>query len=135
MSLKITRSTIDSRLRQKVREISGQNFGKCFQCGTCSGSCPMTEHLNALPRQLMAFLQLGHREALEKANTPWICASCHMCMVRCPRGIDIPKVMEAMRLIKLRGNVDQVKPGSLPREEIHELPQIAMVSGFRKMTS
>lgn len=135
MSLTITRSNLDEQLRRKVKEISGQNFGKCFQCGTCSGSCPMTEHLNTLPRQLMALLQMGHREALEKANTPWVCASCHMCMVRCPRGIDIPRVMEALRLVKLRRNVDQVSPYSLQPEEVVDLPQIALVSGFRKMTS
>lgn len=135
MSLKITHRSTDNQLRRKVREISGENFGKCFQCGTCSGSCPMTEHLNVLPRQLMAFLQLGHQEGLSRANTPWICASCHLCMVRCPRGIDIPRIMEAVRQVKLRSNVDEVAPYSLEPEEIVELPQIAMVSGFRKLTS
>lgn len=135
MSLKITRRTVDEKLQQKVREISGESFQKCFQCGTCSGSCPMTEHLNVLPRKLMALLQLGNREALEAANTPWICASCHACMVRCPRGIDIPRVMEALRQVKLRTNVDEVAPYSLQPEEVIDLPQIAMVSGFRKMTS
>jgi heterodisulfide reductase subunit C len=83
----------------------------------------------------MALLQLGRGEALEQANTPWICASCHTCMVRCPRGIDIPRLMEAIRLIKLRRNLDYIKPRDMKPEEIEDLPQIAMVSGFRKMTS
>jgi heterodisulfide reductase subunit C len=135
MALKITRRMVDDNLQKKVREISGEDFQKCYQCGTCSGSCPMTEHLNVFPRQLMALLQLGSREALMAANTPWICASCHACMVRCPRGIDIPRVMEAMRQVKLRENIDQVSPYSLQPEEVVDLPQIAMVSGFRKMTS
>jgi heterodisulfide reductase subunit C len=135
MPLTISFRAADTRLQQKVREISGQNFGKCYQCGTCSGSCPMTDHLNCFPRHLMALLQLGHREALAGANTPWVCASCHACMVRCPRGIDIPRVMEALRQVKLRENIDQVDLSRLKKEEIADMPQIAMVSGFRKMTS
>lgn len=135
MALKISKHTINDQLRRKVREISGQNFQQCFQCGTCSGSCPMNEDISLLPRQVMIMLQYGQAEALDLANTPWVCASCHTCVVRCPRGIDIPKVMEALRLIKLRQNVNHLELSSLEPEKIDDLPQIAMVSGFRKMTS
>ena len=135
MALKISKYTINDQLRHKVREISGQNVQQCFQCGTCSGSCPMNEDMSLLPRQIMIMLQYGQAEALDLANTPWVCASCHTCLVRCPRGIDIPKVMEALRLIKLRQNVNHVELSSLEPEKIDDLPQIAMVSGFRKMTS
>lgn len=135
MPLFISNQTSNAKLQQKVREISGENFQKCYQCGTCSGSCPMAEHLTTAPRQIMALLQLGQTEALAESNTPWVCASCHVCMVRCPRGIDIPKVMEALRQLKLRGNVDHIDPAKLPCETLHDAPQIAMVSGFRKLTS
>ena len=135
MAFNISKANADERLRQKVKELSGENFQKCYQCGTCSGSCPMSEHINVYPRRVMALLQLGDREALEKANTPWVCASCHMCMVRCPRGIDITKVMESIRQLKLRKNIDQIEPEGIGKEEIEKLPQIAMVSGFRKLTS
>jgi len=135
MPLFISTRDTDDKLRRKVIEISGQNFHTCFQCGTCSGSCPMADHITVIPRKIMALLQLGNKKALEEANTPWICASCHTCMVRCPRGIDIPKVMEALRLVKLRQNIDHIEPKKLKPEEISDLPQIAMVSGFRKMTS
>jgi heterodisulfide reductase subunit C len=135
MPLFISSQTSDDRLQSKVREISGENFQKCYQCGTCSGSCPMVEHITAVPRRIMALLQLGQAEALAEANTPWVCASCHTCMVRCPRGIDIPKVMEALRQLQLRGNVDRVRPESMAPEVAEGAPQIAMVSCFRKLTS
>ncbi|MEZ5359347.1 MAG: 4Fe-4S dicluster domain-containing protein [Candidatus Zixiibacteriota bacterium] len=134
MPLKISYRTINKEFQDKVKEISGQNFYKCFQCGTCAGSCPMDEHINATPRKLMALLQLGQTEMLENVNTPWVCASCHTCMVRCPRGIDIPRVMEALRQITLRQSHNQIEPSNLQPEEIIDLPQIAMVSGFRKFT-
>jgi heterodisulfide reductase subunit C len=135
MPLKISSRHMDQDLRRRVMEISGQNIQKCFQCGTCSGSCPMNEEFSLLPRQIMIMLQYGQAEALDLANTPWVCASCHTCMVRCPRGIDIARVMEALRLIRLRKNVDHIKLSELEPEKIDDLPQIAMVSGFRKMTS
>ena len=134
MALTITSHNSDESVIKKVIEISGENFYHCFQCGTCSGSCPMTDHMNAFPRTVMALLQLGAKEALERTNTAWICASCHTCVVRCPRSIDIAKVMEAIRLLVLRQNLDCVHPNKLPAEEIAEMPQIALVSGFRKMT-
>jgi heterodisulfide reductase subunit C2 len=135
MSLKISKNTVDKQFRRKIAEISGQNVQQCFQCGTCSGICPANDEFDLLPRQVMILAQYGQAEALDQANTPWVCASCHSCMVRCPRGIDITRVMEALRLIRLRQNVDHVKLAELEPEEIEELPQIAMVSGFRKMTS
>ena len=135
MSLKISPKTINEQYRRKIREISGQSFQQCFQCGTCSGSCPMNENMELVPRQVMILLQFGQAEALDRANTPWVCASCHSCMVRCPRGIDITKVMEAIRLVKLRQNTDHLKLSQLEPELVDSLPQVAMVSGFRKLTS
>jgi len=134
MPIKISLKTIDDELQRKVREISGQNFSKCFQCGTCAGSCPMVEHITATPRKLMALLQIGQKEALEAVNTPWVCASCHTCMVRCPRGLDITRIMEALRQVVLRQNINRIEPSNLQPEEVIDLPQIAMVSGFRKLT-
>ena len=135
MPLKFSNKTIDEKLIKKVAELSGQDIGKCMQCGTCSASCPMNVHAAATPRHIMHLIQFGQSEALDHLNMPWLCASCHTCEVRCPRGLDIPKVMEALRQIKLRQNVDHVEPSNLQPEEIVELPQIAMVSGFRKFTS
>ena len=56
------------------------------------------------PRKIMHLTGWGQRDVLVSANTPWICASCHACEVRCPRGIDIPRVMESLRQLFLREN-------------------------------
>ncbi|MCP4569553.1 MAG: heterodisulfide reductase [FCB group bacterium] len=134
MAIIISKRTVDGTFMRRIRDISGENFNQCFQCGTCAGSCPMNAHINATPRKLMALLQLGQVAALEEVNTHWVCASCHTCEVRCPRGIDIPKIMEALRQVVLRRNVNQIEPSNLQPEEVIDLPQIAMVSGFRKLT-
>jgi heterodisulfide reductase subunit C len=120
---------------RKVSELSGQNVGLCFQCGTCSAACPNADDVDLLPRQLMRRAQLGLEDDVVGAKTPWICASCLNCTARCPRGIDLARVMEAIRLLRLRQNMDYVNPCDLPEEMIEELPQMALISSFRKHTA
>ena len=121
---------------RKVNEISGQNIGQCFQCGTCSGACPNTGETDILPRQLIRRAQMGLEYDVTHAKTPWICASCLSCTAHCPRGIDLARVMEAVRLLSLRReNIDYVKISDISKETIAELPQIALISSFRKHTA
>ena len=135
MAIKISPTTAKKDFILKIEKLSGQNIQQCFQCGTCSGSCPMLESMDMHPRKIMRMVQLGLAENLESINTCWICASCHTCNVMCPRGVDLPRVMEALRLISLRKNRDYIDPSKLPEEVIKDCPQIAMVAGFRKLTS
>lgn len=135
MPKEISRRTVNDAWRRKIMEISGENVYQCMQCGTCAGSCPMNEQMDASPRKIMALIQFGQSEALDQLNTAWVCASCNMCMVRCTRGIDLPRIMEAVRQLRLRTNIDHVEPSNLQPEEVVDLPQIALVSGFRKFTS
>ena len=134
MTIKISQKTMKKDLLNKLEELSGQNVHQCFQCGTCAGSCPMGHYMEALPRKIMHMAQLGMMEEIEDVNTCWVCASCHACNVRCPRGVDLPRVMEAIRLMTLRKNRNFIEPSQLPGETIKECPQIALVAGFRKMT-
>lgn len=120
---------------RKVSELSGQNIGMCFQCGTCSGACPNYAETDLLPRQLIRRAQLGLEEDVTQSKTPWVCASCLSCTARCPRGIDLARVMEAVRLLSLRDNVDYVHPSEISKELIEELPPIALISSFRKHTA
>lgn len=135
MSITITNKTYDREFAQKVREISGEDLQKCMQCGVCSGGCPMGEHSSLTPRRLVLMAHLGLKERLLDANTPWLCATCNVCTLRCPRGLNVPKITEALRLIVLRENKNYVEPSQLGEEKLSKLPQIAMVSSFRKHTS
>jgi heterodisulfide reductase subunit C len=91
--------------------------------------------MDVTPRKIIHMVQLGLKEKIERQNTCWICSSCHSCNVRCPRGVDLPRVMEAIRLMTLRKNQNFIEPSQLPTEHVKELPQSALVAGFRKLTS
>ncbi|MBL7191457.1 4Fe-4S dicluster domain-containing protein [bacterium] len=135
MPIIISENTVDSDFINKVEEISGQPFHKCMQCGTCSGSCPMIEKMVLTPRSVLQMTNFGMKEKVSEANTVWLCASCHTCLVRCPRGLDLPKIMEAIRLLTLRKNQNYIEPFEIEKERIAELPPIALVSCFRKHTA
>ncbi len=134
LTVEISPDRIRGEFASRIAEISGQNVRLCYQCGMCSAGCPMTFVMDLLPRQVMRLVQLGLAERLEDSETPWLCASCFTCSVRCPRGIDVARVMEAVRQLSLRKNVDHIDLSQLPPEHLGGLPQIALVSGFRKLT-
>ena len=95
----------------------------------------MADHMDTTPRRIVHMAQLGLKERIENQNTSWVCASCHACNVQCPRGVDLPRVMEAIRLMTLRKNQNFIEPSQLPAEILKEYPGITMVSAFRKLTS
>ena len=94
----------------------------------------MSFAMDLLPNQIIRSVQMGFTEDVIKSRTPWLCASCLVCTVRCPKGIDIASVMEAVRQITLRKSEDFIDPAGLEQGTVAELPAIALVSSFRKLT-
>jgi len=134
MSLKITREKIKNSLVDKIEDISGQNVFDCYQCGMCSSGCPVTDYMDYSPNQVMRLVQLGSVDEILNSRTIWICSTCLQCSTRCPKGIDVAKVMEALRTINLRQRECTLKPEDLKLNDLRDLPPIALVSAFRKLT-
>jgi len=133
MADKIVISSENETFLAKIIELSGEAVTVCDQCGTCSGSCPMIAEMDLTPSQMMRMVQLGQRETLD-SKTMWLCASCFACTVRCPRGLDLSKVAEALRQVTLRKAIDHIDIRAIPADELAELPQIALVGALRKLT-
>ncbi len=125
----------DKATLEKIALISGQDIYQCMQCGTCSSVCPMVETMGMTTRQGIHLLQFGKTAAVMDARIGELCASCHSCMVRCPRGIDVAKVYDAVRQLTLRENINLIDLNEIPKETLTDAPQIAFVSSFRKLTS
>ena len=135
MRVEISSEKISGDFAKKVKEISREDILLCYQCGMCSAGCPISFAMDLLPNQIIQLVRLGLEEDIAKSKTIWLCASCLTCSVRCPRGLDLAKVMEALRLINLRKNIDYVKLAQTPHDALAELPQIVLVSSFRKHTA
>ena len=125
---------INNEFVQKVEELSGENLHACYQCGKCTAGCPFGDAMDKPPNQVIRLVQLGDESVLE-CNTIWLCASCFTCATRCPKGVDLSKVMEAIRTILLRQGFDKVKIKQIDPEKLGEVPQQLLVCGLRKLTS
>jgi heterodisulfide reductase subunit C len=75
----------------------------CYQCGTCSGSCPVAPAggMDYTPRTIIRMIQAGMEDEVLSSQTVWTCAACYLCAVRCPRDIDITDVMIRLRNLAL----------------------------------
>jgi heterodisulfide reductase subunit C len=135
MRIKLSRKNIKNSFIAKIQELSGQNLLECYQCGKCSAGCPAVSQMDILPNQIIRYCQLGLKDEVLQSKSIWICASCMTCNARCPKGINIAEVVEALRQILLRQRKDHVKIETLSTEEKENVPPIALISSFRKFTS
>ncbi|MBN1223629.1 MAG: 4Fe-4S dicluster domain-containing protein [Candidatus Aminicenantes bacterium] len=135
MRVNISKRRLRDPFVAKVEELSGQNLLVCYQCGKCSAGCPAVSDMDILPNQIIRYAQLGLKEELLKSKAIWVCASCLTCNSRCPKGINIAEVIEAIRQVLLRKREDHVKIEKLTDEEKEDVPPIALISNFRKFTS
>lgn len=118
-------------LVKEVEELCGENLFGCYQCGTCSAGCPYVEDMDLSPDEVIRYIILDKKEVLN-SNTIWLCSSCYTCAERCPRDINITKIMEALRQIILRKNIDKTNLTKITKEEMESIPQLAFVCLFRK---
>ncbi len=135
MRIKLSQKRLKDPFVAKIQELSGQNLLECYQCGKCSAGCPAVSQMDILPNQIIRYSQLGLKDEVLKSKSIWICASCMTCNSRCPKGINIAEVIEALRQILLRKREDHVKVEKLSTEEKVNVPPIALISSFRKFTS
>lgn len=135
MRINISQRKIKDAFVAKVQELSGQNLLACYQCGKCSAGCPAVSQMDILPNQIIRYAQLGFKDELLQSKSIWICASCFTCNARCPKGINIAEVIEALRQILLRKREDHLKIEKLSAAEKAILPPIAIISSMRKFTS
>ena len=133
MTITIRAGGEPSELLQKVETLSGQRLAGCYQCGTCAASCPFAEAMDLLPDALIRHLLFDLPGVLER-RAFWACVGCDSCAERCPRGIDLPRVMEALRQVCLREGGDRLAVAQLPTPTLCDLPPIALVASLRRNT-
>jgi heterodisulfide reductase subunit C len=129
-----TKILAEKNFVRRIEEISGQKLADCYQCGRCTAGCPFARYMDAPPSQVIRFIQLGLRNEVEKSQGPWFCAACLVCQTRCPRGVDIPRLMEAVRVIHLRAKKGLLDVETIDKELLMDAPPLAIMSAFSKYT-
>ncbi|WP_407392203.1 CoB--CoM heterodisulfide reductase subunit C [Methanobrevibacter sp.] len=71
----------------------------CFQCGTCSGSCPSGRRTPYKVRQIVRKCLLGLKEEVITDDALWMCTTCYTCQERCLRSVKIVEIIKKARNI------------------------------------
>lgn len=90
--------TIDREFIDKIVSLGGQGIYKCYQCGTCTAICPLSDEYGIVPsRKIIKYAQLGLKDKITSSIIPWLCFQCGDCSDKCPKEADPSEVMMAMR--------------------------------------
>ncbi|MFZ5595652.1 MAG: 4Fe-4S dicluster domain-containing protein [Bacillota bacterium] len=95
----------DRSFAEEVKAKSGQPIDLCYQCQKCASGCTMTRFTDYTPNQILRMVQMGMKEKVLECSMIWICSSCEICGARCPNGIKMSEVMDALKEIAIRDNV------------------------------
>jgi heterodisulfide reductase subunit C len=95
----------DENFKSEVLRLAGPEVLTCIQCGTCSASCPTAYLMNPSIRRLVKLCLEGKKEEAIRNETIWLCTSCQLCSVRCPRGIRPKAVVAALKELAEREKI------------------------------
>lgn len=88
----------------------GENIKRCFACGSCTLSCPVSEVEESYsPRRIIHMILLGLKEEVLSSRAIWYCLTCYRCQVRCPQEVKYPEIMRVLRKIAVEQGY--VEPG------------------------
>ena len=120
-------------MKEEILRLSGVNPLKCMRCGKCSGTCPSYAEMEYHPHQFVYMIEKGNITPLLESDSLYKCLSCFACVERCPRGVEPAKLIEAVRLLKIRQKgANHLTPNDIPALVDDELPPQALVSAMRK---
>jgi Fe-S oxidoreductase len=90
-----------------IKEEGGDILELCYQCGTCTATCPWNLVRSFMLRKFIHQGQLGLVDFEDE--DVWRCVGCRLCVERCPRGVEVPFIMRALRRVVL-----EVGAGAVP---------------------
>ncbi len=87
----------DLKFIDEVGQLGGQDLKKCFQCATCSVTCPISPDSKPFPRKEMIAASWGLKDKLVGNADIWLCHNCGDCTTLCPRGAKPAEALAAIR--------------------------------------
>ncbi|MFA5312578.1 MAG: CoB--CoM heterodisulfide reductase subunit C [Methanomassiliicoccales archaeon] len=87
----------DMAFAEAVKAAGGKTLDLCYQCGTCTASCPSGRRTAFRTRQIIRKAQLGLKDDVLGSDELWMCTTCYSCVERCPREVEIVDIILLMR--------------------------------------
>ena len=99
-----TVNKLDMGFKYRIAEgTSGGDLYECFACGTCTAGCPERD-LDPLysPRKVIKSSLLGMKQKVYDNRFVEICSTHYRCLEQCPQGVEIPRLMYAIRELAIK---------------------------------
>ncbi|MGI5938766.1 4Fe-4S dicluster domain-containing protein, partial [Methanoculleus thermophilus] len=90
---------------KEVEKIGQTAAHMCYQCGTCTGSCPSAPRSSYRIRLFMRKAVLGLEEEVLTDPDLWLCTTCYSCTDRCPRDLAPTDAIMAMRNLAFKRDI------------------------------
>jgi heterodisulfide reductase subunit C len=99
-TVKETFLRVDPTFKHKLLNTpGGESFKYCYQCGTCTATCPIARFIDVFrPNKIIHLAKLGVR-GVTQSNAVWLCVNCYSCTERCPQGVKVADIMRALKNI------------------------------------
>jgi Fe-S oxidoreductase len=82
---------------EEIKEVGGEGFKRCFECGLCDTVCPWNKVRNFSIRKIVREATFGLSEI--ESEDIWRCTTCGRCPQRCPRGVEQIEVGVSLRRV------------------------------------
>ena len=101
---------------ESIREATGADIDKCYQCGKCTAGCVLADNMDYPSSMIIRMLQTDDKENYKKvlsSEAIWLCQNCENCIGRCPKEVDIPKIMDYLRAESIKEGLVSPKAKSV----------------------
>jgi heterodisulfide reductase subunit C len=107
MSDKIRIHDLDPHFKDEIaREPGCQHLKRCFSCGVCTATCPVSEiEPSFSPSEIIRQILYGMRGPLLASPALWHCARCANCSFRCPQDVRFLDVIQGLRNLAIREGI------------------------------
>jgi heterodisulfide reductase subunit C len=139
-------TTTNHQIATRIKAATGVDIDMCYQCGKCTAGCVLADDMDYPSSMIMRMLQTddeGNYRKIISSNAIWLCQNCENCIGRCPKEVDIPKVMDYLRAESVKNKC--VSPTAKPILSFYQsfldavkvsgrLSEVFMTIGFKLRT-
>jgi NADPH-dependent glutamate synthase beta subunit-like oxidoreductase/NAD-dependent dihydropyrimidine dehydrogenase PreA subunit len=103
--LAITSSDLQPQFKFEVSRMpGGKPVKQCFDCGSCSGICPVNKSEPDFdPRKILHMIKLGLKSRLLGSEFLWYCSHCDTCLFVCPQNVRFSDIVDVLRDLAING--------------------------------
>jgi len=95
---------LDPRFKDELAQEPGcQHLQRCFSCGVCTATCPVSEiEPSFSPSLIIRQILYGMKQELLASASIWYCARCAHCSFQCPQDVRFLDIVQGLRNMALR---------------------------------